>query len=366
LRNKEPAGFNGESLIMTIAHSKPYLGKEELDAARAVVLSGQLAQGALVERLETDLAKFAGHRYGVALSSGTAALYCALRGLGAGPGDDVVIPAYVCAALLNAVVMAGARPVLSDVDPITGNLTPELVKRRLTKKTKAIIVPHMFGYPAPVPAIGRLGVPVIEDCAQCVGARIGGKSVGALSTIAIFSFYATKMIAAGEGGMVATSDRGVKERIIGLREYDKRESWTPSFNFKLSDLHASLALAQLKKLSEMVRLRRAIAQGYRTAFSGQGGIQLPPMERGVEPVYYRFVVRLTRAIGPVIKALREKAIECGTPVYKPLHRYLKQPGFPNADALQKSSLSLPMHPGLSKKDVEFAARQVLNLTGQNQ
>jgi perosamine synthetase len=348
---------------MNIAHSKPYLGKEECAAVRAVVLSGQLSQGAMVERLETDLAEFASHRYGIAVSSGTAALYCALRGLGVGPGHDVIIPTYVCTALLNAVIMAGARPVLSDVDPITGNLTPELVKQKLTKNTKAVIVPHMFGYPAPVPAIERLGVPVIEDCAQCVGARIGQKAVGGLSAVAVFSFYATKMIAAGEGGMVVTSDRGVRERIIALREYDKRETWAPSFNFKLSDLHAALALTQVKKLPEMVRLRRLAAQGHRKALSGHAGIVLPQEDAGVEPVYYRFVVGCARETGPLIKALQKAGIGCGKPVFKPLHCYLKKSGFPNADRLQESSLSLPMYPGLSQKDVELVAQLVLKHSG---
>jgi perosamine synthetase len=221
----------------------------------------------------------------------------------------------------------------------------------------------MFGYPASVGAIERLGVPVIEDCAQCVGARIGRKPVGSLSTVAVFSFYATKMIAAGEGGMVATSDRGVRERIIALREYDRRETWTPSFNFKLSDLHAALALVQLKKLPEMVRLRGAAAQGYRAAFSGHTGIQLPPRERGVEPVYYRFVVRCAKETSPLIEILQKAGIGCGKPVFKPLHRYLKKSGFPNADRLQESSLSLPMHPGLSPKDVAFVARRVLKHSG---
>jgi perosamine synthetase len=348
---------------MNIAHSKPFLGKAELAAVHTVVSSGQLAQGAMVERLETNLAKSSGHRYGIAVSSGTAALYCALRGLGVGPGHDVVIPTYVCTALLNAVTMAGARPVLSDVDPVTGNLTPELVKQKLTKNTKAVIVPHLFGRPADISAIERLGVPVIEDCAQCVGARIEKKTVGGLSAVAVFSFYATKMIAAGEGGMVATSDRGMRERVIALREYDKRETWAPSFNFKLSDLHAALALTQLKKLPEMIRLRSAAAQGYRTAFSGHAGIMLPLEEAGVEPVYYRFVVRCTKETYPLIKTLQKSGIGCGKPVFKPLHCYLKKSGFPNANQLQESSLSLPMHPGLSPKDVKFVAGRVLKHFG---
>ncbi|MBN1129588.1 MAG: DegT/DnrJ/EryC1/StrS family aminotransferase [Chitinispirillaceae bacterium] len=351
--------------MMHIAHSKPYLTKEELAAARSVILSGQLAQGPLVERLEKDLAAFVGRRYGSAVSSGTAALYCALRALGAGPGRDVIIPTYVCAALLNAVVMCGARPVLADVDPYTGNLTPALVKQRLTKKTTAVIVPHMFGFPADAAAIERLGVPVIEDCAQCLGTTSRGKKVGGLSAVSVCSFYATKLVAGGEGGMVVTSDAAIRKAVVTLREYDKRDAYIPAFNFKLSDLHAALALAQLRKLPEMVRLRREAAARYRILLGGRAGEILPPQEaRDEEPVYYRFVVTCAVETGPIVKKLRGRGIECGKPVYAPLHRYLKKPGYPNADRLQKTSLSLPMHPGLTAQEVAFVARQVLKQTGR--
>ncbi|MBN2038026.1 MAG: DegT/DnrJ/EryC1/StrS family aminotransferase [Chitinispirillaceae bacterium] len=342
---------------MNIAHSRPFVGQEEIAAVRRVVASRQLAQGPRVERLEQQLSQSVGHRYGVAVSSGTAALYGALRGLGVASGSEVVIPSYVCTALLNAVLMAGARPVLADVDPATGNCSPSTVRPCLTRKTGAVIVPHMFGCPADAVAIEQLGVPVIEDCAQCVGATINKKKIGSLSTVSIFSFYATKLIAGGEGGMVATSDRRLRDRIIGLREYDKRDRFVPAFNFKLSDVHAALAAVQLARLPEMLQRRRAIARAYMAYFCVQSGaLQLPPQEQAV---YYRFVVRLPFETVPVIRRLRKDGIECGKPVYKPLHRILKKKGFPGTEQLQKTSLSLPIHPGLSKREVAFVARKVL-------
>jgi perosamine synthetase len=160
--------------------------------------------------------------------------------------------------------------------------------------------------------------------------------------------------------MVATSDRRIAQRVVALREYDNREHYVPAFNFKLSDLHAALALAQLAKLPKMVRLRREAARTYRTLLNGYSrALQLPTEGPGVKPVYFRFVVRGAVDAGTVIRALREKGIECGKPVFKPLHRYLKQTGFPGADLLQKSSLSLPLYPGLTKKEIAVVARQVV-------
>jgi perosamine synthetase len=346
---------------MNIAHSRPHVGQEEIAAVRRVIASRQLAQGPWVKRLEQQLSQTAGHRYGAAVSSGTAALYCALRGLGIGPGSSVIVPSYVCTALLNAVLMAGAKPLLVDVDPETGNLTASYVKKRMVRNTRAVIVPHMFGYPADAAAIENLGVPVIEDCAQCLGARINDREVGSLSTVSIFSFYATKLIAAGEGGMVATSDHRLRDRIIALREYDKRGRFFPAFNFKLSDVHAALAAVQVTRLPEMLRRRRAVARVYMNYFNGHSGaLQLPPQEQAV---YYRFVVRLPFETFPLIRKLRKDGIECGKPVYKPLHRFLKKTGFPNTELLQKTSLSLPIHPGLSQGEVAFVAKKVIQYGG---
>jgi perosamine synthetase len=343
-------------MTIRIAHSKPFVGQAEKLAVSRVIASGRLAQGPQVARLEKELAAKVGHGYGIAVSSGTAALYCALKALKVDRTSDVIIPSYVCTALLNAVTMAGGRPVLADADPFTGNLTADAVKKRLTGKCRAVIVPHLFGYPADVAAIERLGVPVIEDCAQCVGAKMGGMSVGALSAISIFSFYATKLNAAGEGGMVATSDTRVRDRVIALREYDNRDTYSPAFNFKLSDVHAAIARVQLEKLPAMIRRRRLLAEVYRRELAGCGRfVQLPDAEPGVDPVYSRFVVTVAGNLDRVIQKLRRAGIECGRPVYKPLHRYLGLRGFPNTDSLQETALSLPIYPSMSSNDAAYVA-----------
>jgi perosamine synthetase len=333
---------------MFIPHSKPFLGTAEAAAVRRVVLSGQLAQGHEVSTLEHELSAVAGQRYGVAVSSGTAALYCALRSLGIKRGDSVLIPSYVCTALLNAIFMTGASPCLTDVDPDTGEMTVDAAQKAAHKNTKAAIVPHLFGIPADAHSIeSRLGVPVIEDCAQCVGTSVDNRNIGGQTIISIFSFYATKLLCAGEGGMVATSDRRIKDAVIGLREYDNRDVYVPAFNFKLSDLHAALARQQLKKLPEMIRRRKVIARLYDRAFGDCAPlIRRAKSENVRKSVWFRYVVQ-TRNVQAILKKMEKKGIACRRPIFKPLHLYLKKTGFPGTDEIYERAISIPIYPGLT-------------------
>ncbi|MBD3392440.1 MAG: hypothetical protein GF418_10210, partial [Chitinivibrionales bacterium] len=320
--------------------------------SRAVV-SSQLAAGPEVAHLERELSARAGHAHGVGVSSGTAALYCALRGLGVGKGDAVVIPTYVCAALFHAVDAAGAEPVLADVDPRTGNLRVEDVRKALRRNVKAVVVPHMFGSPAPASQIEALGVPVIEDCAQCVGTTASGRKVGSLTTVSVFSFYATKVVCAGEGGMVATSSKRLADAVRDSIEYDNRNKLQPRFNFKLSDVHAAVARAQLRKLRTMVARRRRIARLYRRNLTGAAGQEnLPVEEQGSRPIYFRFVVKTPGRLQAVLRRANREGVSCARPVYKPLHRYLGTRGFPGAEAMHASALSIPLYPDMT--DAEAA------------
>ena len=341
--------------IPFIPHSRPFVGTREKRAVNEVIGSLQLAEGEQVRSLEKELSTFVGHDYGVAVSSGTAAIYLALKALGVKKGDAVIIPSYVCTALLNAVLHADAIPALCDVDPATGNMGMQNVKKVLRKNTRAIIVPHMFGYPASAAGIAALGVPVIEDCAQCVGATIGNRRVGSMSQVSIFSFYANKLIAAGEGGMVATSDPKIARKIKESREYDNRNTYAPSFNFKLSDVHAAIARQQLEKLPAMIKKRRSTAHQYCRRFSALSHtIQMPIEEKGHGPVYYRFVVRASS--GPmrdaIMKKMDQAGISCRRPVFKPLHRYLNKSGFPGAEDIFLKALSLPVYPGLNSQQID--------------
>ena len=342
-----------------IPHSRPTLSEADAEAVTRVVLSGQIAQGREVEAFEREVAAFAGQRDGVAVSSGTAALHLALLALGVGPGAEVVIPTYVCDALHHAVTHTGGTPVLADADPATLSLDPDDVKRRLTARTKAIILPEGFGLAAGVEAFLAMGVPLLEDCAQAIGALDGGRPVGTRGALAVFSFYATKMLTTGEGGMVAGRDPALLARVRDLREYDEREDLAPRFNYKLTDLGAALGRAQLGRLGEFIQRRRQIAEAYRRGLA-RAACQLPPDAGGGRHVYHRFVIGVQPPLDSLIKGLEARGVQCRRPVFRPLHRALGREGFPQADALWESSLSIPCFPALTDADARRVSEALVD------
>lgn len=340
-----------------IPHSRPSLGAEECAAAVRVIKSGFLAQGAETAGLERDCASLAGVRQGAAASSGTAALYLALRALGAGPGSEVVIPSYVCSSLWHAVKLCGAAPVLADSDPETFNLDPDSVKRSLGRKTVAVIVPHMFGLPAAAREIARLGVPVVEDCAQALGASSGGRRCGSSGAASVLSFYATKLAAAGEGGMVLSGSEKIISRVRDLRAYDGLVPDEPRFNFKLTDLQAAVARVQLRRLETFLARRAALAREYGGLLGGAVG--LPRHADG--RIYHRYVVLLPGKVKAedVEARLERRGVCARKPVFRPLHLDVACKGrFAGAEKAWKSALSLPLYPEMTAAQCRFVAAQL--------
>src|SRR5437016_4637329 len=263
------------------------------------------------------MAKVTGQSQGVAVSSGTAALYLALMALGIGARDEVVIPSYVCTALWHAVRLTGAKPVLADIDPVTFHLSPQAMTRVLTCHTKAVIVPHMFGLPADIETIKRHGVHVIEDCAQTLGVTVHGAPVGGMGKLAICSFYATKLLTTGEGGMVLGRDKSLVGRVRALRQYDEQHAPECAFNYKMTDLQAALGLCQVARLESFLARRRAIAARYHEAIL-QAGLTPPTLPPGLEHGYFRYVVRLPHPVDPALdRAARTLGIGCRRPVDPP-------------------------------------------------
>nr|HOX23133.1 aminotransferase class I/II-fold pyridoxal phosphate-dependent enzyme [Elusimicrobiales bacterium] len=298
-----------------IPHSRPLLGTAEVSAAMRVIKSGLLAQGEQVRALERAAARFVGVRYGIAASSGTAALYLGLKALGVSPGQEVIIPSYVCAALWQAVKFCGAQPVLADSDPATFNLDADSVKAALSAKTAAIIAPHMFGLPLDVRELKRFGVPVMEDCAQALGAKIAGRSVGSFGEAAVLSFYATKLLAAGEGGLLLSKNAAVSRRALSLREYDEQPLGEPRLNFKLTDLQAAIARVQLGRLRGFIAKRAAVAALYDKNLRDLG-VGLPLKVPG--RVYQRYVVSLPKGCDAGNFELRMRKLGVGArrPVFR--------------------------------------------------
>ena len=327
-----------------IPHSRPDVGREEERAAVRVLRSGQLAGGEEVGRFELEMERFLGGGRATAVHTGSAALHLALLALGVKPGDHVLLPTYVCAAALNAVRYAGAEPILADVEPSTANLDPSDVRRRLLRRTSAMIVPHMFGKAAPLKELRRLGVPIVEDCAMSLarGTGLGGE-------VSVFSFYATKMIATGQGGMVVARDRRLHERVRDLVGYDEREDYAVRFNYRMSAIVAAVGRAQLRKAPVFLKRRRRIAEIYCRSL-GRGA---PPADH----LFYRFVVR-AGAVEPFVRSMAARGIECKRPVFRPLHRYF--PGargeYKGAEELHRSSASVPLYPALRAGEVDRVAR----------
>jgi dTDP-4-amino-4,6-dideoxygalactose transaminase len=322
--------------------------EEEMRSLKNVMASGHLAQGPQVKAFEEELGRRQGLSPGVAASSGTAALHLALLSLGVAPGHEVLLPSYVCSAVLHSVYHAGAEPVLVDVDPATGNMDPADLKKRLTARSKAIIAVHLFGLPAEIDEILAPGLPVIEDCAQALGAKFGDKLVGNFGEMAVCSFYATKLMTTGEGGMLLSRNPALLDKARDLRDYDKKDNFAIRFNYKMTDLQAALGRSQLEKLETFLKQREALAGVYREHLASLP-FALPSSLIG--RVYYRYVVSVQRGVLDLIHGLARHGVESARPIHRPLHHYLHLEGYPGAEMAWNSHLSLPIHPSLLPQEV---------------
>ncbi|MCP4681807.1 MAG: DegT/DnrJ/EryC1/StrS family aminotransferase [Desulfobacterales bacterium] len=331
-----------------ITHSRVALDEDDLSSVTKVLRSGRLAQGKKVASLENRVASFIGVNHAVAVSSGTAALHLSLLSLEITRGDEVILPGFVCTALLNAVNYVRATPVLADIDPDTYNISPQEIEKYISDKTAAIIVPHMFGLPADMDGVLSLGIPVVEDCAQSVGARFKGKYTGSMGTISILSLYATKVLGAGEGGMILTNDPDLSEQARDLRDYDEKETYSVRYNYKLTDIQAALAESRVKKLPKSIRKRQRIAEIYNNGLNKIVS-HLPVIPEGREHIYYRYLIQVHDQ-RDFIQRMKEKGIECRRPVFRPLHRYLELTGFTQTEHAWSRAVSIPIYPSLGEDE----------------
>lgn len=347
---------------MKIPHSKPYISKDDEEAVTSVIKSGMHARGERVIEFEDEIKKFLNMDYARATTSGTSALHLSLLALGVKEGDEVIIPSYVCQAVLNSVNYVNATPRLADLSPnfpeAGYNISYETISPLINKKTKAIILPHMFGFPADIEYIKTLNVPIIEDCAQSIGAECNKKKVGSMGNISIFSFYATKVISSGYGGMVVTSSEELKEKLEDLTKYDKRESYKKTYNYDMSDIQAALGLSQFKRLQDFIEKRKAIAKRYDSVFKDL--FLLPNNKEGSFPFRYIIKLKDEQERANLMKKLKENDIIAETPIFKPLHRYLNLPleNFLFTENAHKRSLSLPIYPALNEEEIDYIIKKV--------
>ena len=325
--------------------------REEIDAAiRGVLENGRYILGPEVEAFEREFAGYCEVKHAVAVGSGTEALHVALAALGITAGDEVITTAHTAVATASAIRLCGATPVFADVEPGTWTIDPRLIEKAITPKTKAIVPVHIYGQPADLAPILKLGIPVLEDCAQAHGAKYGGRRVGSMGLLGAFSFYPTKNLGAiGDGGIVVTDSDELAKKMRLLREYGWAERYvssTDGWNTRLDELQAAILRVKLRRLDADNARRRELAKRYDEALAG---LQVPVVRDGVEPVYHLYVITHDRR-DTLQQHLRERGIGALVHYPVPVHKqpaYATNDSLPHTERAAQSVLSLPMYPELT-------------------
>jgi perosamine synthetase len=348
----------------------PDVGAEEAAAVAEVLDSGQLTMGPKVAEFEAELARVCAVEHAVAVSSGTAALHLAVLALGIGEGDEVLVPAYTFPATANVVALAGARPVLVDVDPRTMNLDIEGVYEAVTERTRAVLAVHLFGRPLDWDDLQNAVPPdvhLVEDAAGALGARWRGMPCGGLGELACLSFHPRKIVSTGEGGAVTSGIEEVADAVRRMRhhgiaplgDFDIPKA---GLNYRLSDILCAVGLAQLRRLDELWEARHALARAYEERLEGL--VETPRAAKGDRHGWQAYVVQLDRR-DEALAALREQQIEAQIGTYA-LHRltaYRDQGPFQSADRCYERALALPFHSRLTESDLDRVAEALAPFRG---
>ena len=356
--------------LMAIPISRPAIGEEEIRAVTEVLRSGNLAQGKKVEQFENEFSRYVGARFAAAVSSGTAALQIGLQALGLGKGDEVITTPFTFAATANAIIHCGARPVFADIDPRTFNLDPE--KIAASKKTKAVMCVHLYGQPCEMDSLKSIcreaDAKLVEDAAQAVGAEYKGKRIGTFGALSAFSFYATKNLTTGEGGMIATGSKGLAEQARIIRNQGQTEQYRHdiiSYNFRMTDIQAAIGIEQLKRVDSLNRKRIGNAKFLADSLSSVKGIETPFVPRHVKHVFHQYTLKVPKGRDKLLSYLNGHGI--GARVYYPQPVYMQPPyvkmGFgkglcPVAEKVCGQVLSIPVHPLLKQNELEEIVKQV--------
>lgn len=362
--------------------ARPVVGEEEIAAVAEVMRSGMLARGSVVAEFESRFADYCGAAHAVGVNSGTAALHAALLAAGIRPGDSVIVPAFTFFATASSVSMCGATPLFADVDPRTFNIDPASVEALISPDTRAVIGVHLFGQPFEFDAVRALcddhGLMLIEDAAQAHGAEYHGRRTGSLADIGCFSFYPTKNMTTGEGGMVTTDDERIAERVRLFIDHGQSRKYLHTvigYNYRMTNIAAAIGMVQVERL-EAFNERRIENARYLDRHLAGTGLVTPHVAPGVRHVYHQYVVKLPAgyplAREAFMSALAERGV--GTAVHYPipLHR---QPVYesagetvscPVSDDLAASVVSLPVHPAVTDEERAYICDAVGGLQALKQ
>lgn len=347
------------------------IGKREKENMNQAFDSGWISsKGPFISQFEEEFAKFADSKYGISCSNGTTALHLAVRSLGIGKGDEVIVPNLTFASPANAVIYENAKPILVDVNRKYWCIDPKRIRENITKKTKAIIVVHLYGHPADMDQIMQIAkeydLKVIEDCAEAHGATYKGKKVGSIGDIGCFSFYGNKIITTGEGGMITTSDQNLSDQIKILRDHGMlptKKYWheVVGYNYRMTNIQAAIGLAQLETIEEKIAKRKWIAKKYFEYIDNSATLQ-PQMSWGSN-VYWLPTLTLDASYNSnlrdtIMLFMLKKGVET-RPVFYPLNEmapYLNSRLYPNSKHISDYGLSLPVSNKFQEEDIQYIAR----------
>lgn len=357
--------------------AKPFLKGNELKYVSNCIKTGWISSlGKYVTDFETKFGDFCGTKYGIATCNGTVALHLALVTIGIGKGDEVIVPDLTFVATANAVLYSGAKPVFVDSDPVTWNIDPAKIEDKISKRTKAIILVHLYGHPcdmAPIMKIARkYNLYVIEDAAEAHGAEYKGKRVGSIGDMGCFSFYGNKLITTGEGGMLVTDSATWDKRARFLRDHGmakKRRYFHPEigYNYRFTNIQAALGLAQLERFGDILKKKTEIASYYNKLLSGVKGITFAPRQEWAKSVCWLYTILIEKDFGltrdRVMAALKKEGVET-RPFFIPMNllpAYQTKERFPVAEGLSKKGLNLPSAADLKKSDIEYICRVIRDI-----
>jgi perosamine synthetase len=358
--------------------ARPVMGGREEELVLEVLRSGRLSLGPLLPAFEEAFAARLGVDFASAVSSGTTGLHLALRAVGVSEGDEVITSPFSFVASANVAIYERARPVFADIDPVTLNLSVDAAAAAVTERTAALLPVHVFGYPADVAGFEALGLPIVEDACEALGAvHPDGVPVGGRGNLAVFGFYANKQLTTGEGGMITMSSAAFKERIDSERNQGRAPNmdWLDhdrlGFNYRLSDIACALGLAQLEHLDTMLAGRSRVAGVYRAALAGIDGLDLPCADAGGNRRgWFVYVVQLPRGVDRdgIVRALGERGIP-SKPYFPAVHlmsyyreQFGHRPGeFPVCEDVAARSIALPFFPEMTEGQVEQVAAALVGV-----
>ena len=357
---------------MRIHLSRPDITEAEIQAVCGVLRGPNLALGPKITEFEQAFASYIGRRYAVAVNSGTSGLFLCMLAMGIGPGDEVITTPFTFIASATPIMMAGARPVFVDIDPVSLNMDPEKIESKISDKTRAVVPVEIFGNPAGMDRIceraQKHNLGIIEDSCEALGSALNGKMVGSFGTMSVFGFYPNKQMTTGEGGMILTDSEEPADMCLSLRNQGRGKAggWLAherlGYNFRISDINCAIGIVQLSRIEQIKAKRSRVAEWYRELLADDERLIVPGAGPGCDLSWFVFVVRLAKADGQKRDKILQAMLENGVQVsnyFPPVHlqpfmaeKYGYKTGdFPITEAVCSSTIALPFYNNLGRDEV---------------